>query len=61
MILRNGKVYRIEDGVPGNPRIRHAEFHQACDRWLGARGLITAPSFRNSGFLFGAGKRRKAK
>ena len=59
MTLRNGKVHRLEEGVPGCPRIRHAEFHQACDRWLNSRGLVTAPNFRSSDFIFGAGKRRK--
>lgn len=61
MSMRNGKVYRLEEGVPGITRIRHAEFHQACDRWLHARGLVTAPNFRSSDFLFDNAKRRKAK
>lgn len=58
MILRNGKVHRLEEGVPGVPRIRHLEFHQACDRFLLGRGLITAPSFRKSAWLFGRQTRR---
>jgi hypothetical protein len=33
----------------------------ACDRFLAKRGLITQPSFRNSGFIFGRGKRRARK
>jgi hypothetical protein len=33
----------------------------ACDRFLAKRGLITQPSFRNSNFIFGRGKRRARK
>ena len=61
MITRNGKVHRLEEGVPGNPRIHHLSMQRACERWLAARGLVTAPNFRNSDFIFGAGKRRARK
>lgn len=61
MTTRNGKVHRMEEGLPGVPRIYHAQFQRACDRWLGARGLVTAPNFRNSDFIFGAGKARRKK
>jgi len=59
MTYRNGKIHRLEEGVPGNPRIFHTQMQRACDRWLSSRGLVTAPNFRSSEFIFGAGKRRK--
>jgi hypothetical protein len=60
MTLRNGKVYRLEDGIPGTPRIYHLAIHRACDRFLASRGLITDPTSRRHAWLFGA-KRRAAK
>jgi len=59
MTLRNGKIHKIEDGVPGIPRMRHLEVQQACNRFLQSRGVMTDHNFRNSDFIFGAGKRRK--
>ncbi len=53
MTLKNGKVHKIEAGIPGVPRIRHLEVHAACDRWLASRGLVAAPSFRKSAWLYG--------
>lgn len=61
MTLRNGKVHHIEPAVPGCPRIHHTEMQQACNRFLASRGVMTDHNFRSSDFIFGAGKRRKAK
>jgi hypothetical protein len=57
MILRNGKVHRLEAGVPGIPRMYHLDIHRACDRFLAKRGLVPAPDSRRNTWLFG----RKAK
>jgi hypothetical protein len=54
MTLKNRKVHRIEAGVPGVPHIRHLEVHAACDRFLASRGLMRAPAFRKSAWLYGA-------
>jgi hypothetical protein len=54
MTLKNRKVHRIEAGVPGVPHIRHLEVHAACDRFLASRGLLQAPAFRKSAWLYGA-------
>jgi len=54
MMTKNGKVKTIEDGTPGCPYIRHLEVHAACDRFLISRGLMQAPSFRKSAWLYGA-------
>jgi hypothetical protein len=53
MKLKNGLVTEIEDGVPGLPRMNHLTIQRACDRFLMRRGLITAPSFRRSAWLYG--------
>lgn len=54
MTLKNGKIHRIDPGVPGVPHIRHLEVHAACDRFLASRGLLQAPAFRKSAWLYGA-------
>lgn len=54
MTLKNGKIHRINPGVPGVPHIRHLEVHAACDRFLASRGLTQAPAFRKSAWLYGA-------
>jgi hypothetical protein len=61
MILRNGKVHRWEDGVPGCPVIDHLGIQAACERFFEKRRMATA-SFRKSVWLFGAkdAKRRAA-
>ena len=61
MTYRNGKIHRIEEGLPETPRMYHLSIHRACDRFLASRGVATGYNFRNSDFIFGAGKRRKAK
>jgi len=58
MTFKNGLVTRIEPGVAGSPMIRHTEIIRACDRFLIKRGLMTAPSFRRSEWLFGRTPRR---
>ena len=58
MTLRNGKIHKIEDGVPGIVRINHLLMHKACDAFLASRGLVTAPSFQKSGWLYGRQTRR---
>jgi hypothetical protein len=62
MKFKNGCVTEVERGVPGLPQINHLLMQKACDRFLAKRGLITAPSFRRSEWLFGrmAMKRRAA-
>jgi hypothetical protein len=54
MTLKNRKILKLEAGVPGVPHIRHLEVHAACDRFLASRGLLQAPSFRKSAWLYGA-------
>jgi hypothetical protein len=61
MKFKNGCITEVERGVPGLPQINHLLMQKACDRFLAKRGLITQPSFRNSGFIFGRGKRRARK
>ena len=53
MILRNGKVHKVERGVPGVPHIRHLEMQRACDRFLVSRGIMTQGAFRRSAWLYG--------
>ena len=53
MTLKNGKTHKIEDAVPGIPRIHHLEMHRACDRFLASRGLVTQSAFRHSAWLYG--------
>jgi hypothetical protein len=63
MKFKNGCVTEVERGVPGLPRIGHIAVQKACDRFLAKRGLITAPSFRRSEWLFGRmaiGQQRRA-
>lgn len=61
MILRNGKVHRFEEGIPGEPRMYHLTIHRACDRFLASRGLTAIdPTSRRHAWLFGR-KRRAAK
>jgi hypothetical protein len=60
MMSKNGKVKTIEDGTPGCPYIRHLEIHAACDRFLISRGLMQAPSFRKSAWLYGPTSKRRA-
>jgi len=62
MTYHNGKLHKIEGSVPGVPRINHLLMQRACDAFLASRGLVTAPSFRRSEWLYGrpAMKRRSA-
>lgn len=54
MTMRNGKVYRIEDGIPCNPPMYHLAIHRACDRFLASRGITAAdPTSRKHAWLFG--------
>ena len=53
MKFKNGCVTEVEEGVPGVPKIGHLAIQRACDRFLMRRGLITAPSFRRSAWLYG--------
>jgi uncharacterized protein YbjT (DUF2867 family) len=61
MTLHNGKVHRLEAGVPGCPQISHLSMQVACERFLARRGLGSA-SFRKNSWLFGhkTAKRRAA-
>ena len=61
MTYKNGKVHHIESAVPGIPRMHHLEVQQACNRFLASRGALTDHNFRSSDFIFGAGKRRRAR
>lgn len=54
MTKLNGKVHKIEAGVPGCPHINHLEIHRACDRFLASRGHATQSAFRKSAWLYGA-------
>jgi hypothetical protein len=60
MILLNGKTHRIEDGVPGVPRMYHLDIHRACDRFLASRGLTQSSGSRRNSWLFGRKKRRSS-
>ena len=57
MTTKNGKVHKIEAGVPGVPEIHHIEMQRACDRFLVSRGLQDAYRWKH-GWLFGSKKRR---
>lgn len=64
MTYQNGKTLGLEY-EPAGPlcgQLDFRAFNRACDRFLVKRGLITAPSFRRSEWLFGrpAMKRRAA-
>jgi hypothetical protein len=59
MHAKNGRPIKLEEGVPGFPRIGHLAIHKACDRFLAKRGLAN-PGFRRSEFLFGRMPRKAA-
>lgn len=59
MTLHNGKVHKLEPGVPGLPRMNHLDIQAACNRFLQSRGVMTDHNFRSSDFIFGAGKQRR--
>ena len=65
MTLHNGKTLSLEyeptGPLFGRLMLEAESINAACDRFLAKRGLITQPSFRNSGFIFGRGKRRARK
>ena len=58
MHAKNGRPIRLEEGVPGYPRMHHLAIHAACDRFLASRGLTTVTSLRRNTWLFGAKERR---
>ena len=58
MHAKNGRPIRIEEGVPGYPRMHHLAIHRACDRFLESRGLTTVSSSRRNTWLFGKSARR---
>jgi hypothetical protein len=58
MHAKNGRPIRLEEGVPGYPRMHHLAMHRACDRFLESRGLTTVSSSRRNTWLFGKSARR---
>jgi hypothetical protein len=58
MHAKNGRPIRLEEGVPGYPRMHHLAIHRACDRFLESRGLTTVSSSRRNTWLFGKSARR---
>lgn len=60
MHAKNGRPIKLEEGVPGWPRVGHLAIHRACDRFLRSRGLMQHSDSRKHGFLFGKGKKLAA-
>ena len=58
MHAKNGRPIRLEESVPGYPRMYHLAIHRACDRFLESRGLATVSSSRRNTWLFGKSARR---
>jgi len=58
MHAKNGRPIRLEEGVPGYPRMHHLAIHRACDRFLESRGLATVSASRRNTWLFGKSARR---
>lgn len=60
MHAKNGRPIKIEEGIPGLPRMNHLLIHEACDRFLTSRGLAaTDPTSRRHAWLFGKRRARK--
>ena len=65
MTLHNGKTLALEyeptGPLFGRLMLEAQSINAACDRFLARRGLITAPSFRRSEWLYGRAPKRRAR